>query len=111
MIVAKQYDNPDFSGYYNVGPDDRDCFQAGALVDIFIKYWGDGLRGVDKSDDGPHEAGFLKLDCTKLKSSFGWEPKWNLDTAIKKVVEWTRVYETCGDVRHCMETQIAEYMC
>ena len=110
MIAARQYEDSAYSGYYNVGPDDKDCFQAGKLVDAFIMYWGNGLKRVDQPDGGPHEAGFLKLDCTKLKSTFGWKPKWDLDTAIKKVVEWTRIYENGGDVRQCMEAQIEEYM-
>ena len=110
MIAAKQYDDPSCSGYYNVGPDDKDCYQTGALVDAFIRIWGDGLKRVDRPDGGPHEAGFLKLDCTKLKSIFGWMPKWDLETAIEKVVEWTRVYQAGGDLRGCMEEQIKEYI-
>ncbi len=110
MIAAKQYDDPSCSGYYNVGPDDKDCYQTGALVDVFIRFWGDGLKRVDRPDGGPHEAGFLKLDCTKLKSVFGWMPKWDLETAIEKVVEWTRVYQAGGDLRGCMEEQIKEYI-
>ena len=110
MIAAKHYDDPSCSGYYNVGPDDKDCYQTGALVDAFIRFWGDGLKRIDRPDDGPHEAGFLKLDCTKLKSAFGWMPKWDLETAIEKVVEWTRVYQAGGDLRGCMEEQIKEYI-
>ena len=62
LIAAKQYEDPKAADYYNVGPDDVDCFQTGALVDLFVSKWGDGLRWVDKYDGGPHEANFLKLD-------------------------------------------------
>ena len=110
MIAEKQYNDGKYAGYYNVGPDDRDCFQTGALVDTFVKYWGEGLRWIDRYDGGPHEANFLKLDCSKLKSTFGWQPIWDLEAAIQKVVEWTKCWQNEGDVRACMNKQIAEYL-
>lgn len=67
MIAQKQYEDIKYAGYYNVGPDDRDCFQTGALVDLFVEHWGEGMKWIDKYDGGPHEANFLKLDCSKLK--------------------------------------------
>ena len=110
MIAAKQYEDITYAGYYNVGPDDVDCFQTGALVDLFVSKWGDGLKWVNKYDGGPHEANFLKLDCSKLKSTFDWGPRWNLDTAIEKVVEWSKCWIDGQDVRACMDRQIAEFV-
>lgn len=110
MIAAKQYEDGKYAGYYNVGPDDEDCFEAGKLVDSFIRHWGEGLRRVDRSDGGPHEAGYLKLDCTKLKNVFGWSPRWNLDQAIGKTVEWTKTWHSDGDICACMDEQIREYL-
>lgn len=110
MIAAKQYEERNYQGYYNVGPDDCDCFQTGALVDLFVKHWGDGLKWIEKYDGGPHEANFLKLDCSKLKSKFGWKPKWTLDTAIAKTVEWSKSWEEGGDINACMEKQINEFI-
>ena len=110
MIAAKQYEDGRYAGYYNVGPDDRDCFQTGALVDTFVRYWDENLKWIDKSDGGPHEANFLKLDCSKLKKAFGWQPQWNLDTAVQKTVEWTKCWSSGGNVRTCMDMQINEYL-
>ena len=110
MIAAKQYEDPKFQSWYNVGPDDMDCFQTGELVDLFVKHWGDGLKWVDKYDGGPHEANFLKLDCSKLKSTFGWKPHWDLETAIAKVVEWSKVWVSDGDVRTVMNKQIKDFL-
>ena len=110
MIAAKQYEDNSFAGYYNVGPDEVDCFKTGALVDLFVEKWGEGLKWVNEYDGGPHEANFLKLDCSKLKSTFGWSPKWNLATAIKKTVEWSKCYVQGGDVRACMDKQISEFL-
>lgn len=110
MIAAKQYEDGKYAGYYNVGPDDVDCFQTGALVDLFVSKWGESLKWINRYDGGPHEANFLKLDCSKLKATFGWKPRWNLDTAIEKVVEWSKCWSNGEDVRKCMDTQIKEYL-
>jgi CDP-glucose 4,6-dehydratase len=110
MIAAKQYEDVKYAGYYNVGPDDQDCFQTGALVDLFVKHWGEGLKWIDKFDGGPHEANFLKLDCSKLKATFGWKPHWNLDKAVEKVVEWSKCWNDGSDVRKCMDKEIEEYI-
>ena len=109
MIAAKQYEDVKYSGYYNVGPDDSDCFKTGALVDLFVKKWGDGIKWINRCDDGPHEANFLKLDCSKLKTVFNWKPHWNLDIAVEKVVEWSKVWIENSDVRECMDKQIEEF--
>lgn len=110
MIAEKQYKDKKYAGYYNVGPDDTDCYQTGALVDMFVDKWGDGIKWENKYDGGPHEANFLKLDCSKLKTTFGWKPHWNLEMAIEKVVEWSKCWITGDDVRTCMDQQINEFM-
>ena len=110
MIAAKQYEDISFADYYNVGPDEVDCFKTGALVDLFTDKWGEGIKWINKYDGGPHEANFLKLDCSKLKNTFGWKPKWNLDKAIEKTVEWSKCYISGGNIRDCMDKQIAEFL-
>ena len=110
MIAMEQYEDIKYQGYYNVGPDDCDCFQTGALVDLFVKHWGDGMKWIEKYDGGPHEANFLKLDCSKLKNTFGWTPTWQLDTAIEKTVEWSKCRASGGDINACMDKQIDEFL-
>ena len=110
MIAAKQYEDHKYASWYNVGPDDQDCFQTSALVQLFVKHWGEGLKWVSKHEGGPHEANFLKLDCSKLKTIFGWKPHWNLETAVKKVVEWSKVWVEGQDVRRVMDKQIKEFL-
>ncbi len=110
MIAAKQYEDGKYAGYYNVGPDDCDCFSTGNLVDLFVNTWGGELKWVNRCDHGPHEANFLKLDCSKLKTVFGWKPTWNLADAITKVVEWTKVYAAGGDIAAEMDREIAEFV-
>lgn len=107
LLIAQNFDK---SGWYNVGPDEKDCFETGKLVDTFIKYWGEGLSWVNKYDGGPHEAGFLKLDNSKMKNTFDWKPTWDLDTAIKKTVEWYKVWRDGQDIITETEKEIREFL-
>ena len=109
-IVQKQYEDKKFSGFYNVGPDDCDCVTTGELVECFCNKWGEGIQWINKHDGGPHEANFLKLDCSKLKQTFDWKPKWRVDQAIEKTVEWTKIYFSKGDITACMDAQIEEFL-
>lgn len=110
MIAQKQYEDANFAGYYNVGPDECDCVTTGSLVKLFCEKWDNGLQAEIQQVDGPHEANFLKLDCSKLKKTFNWKPKWNIETAIEKTVDWTRVYVNDGDVPTIMDEQICEFL-
>lgn len=109
MIARRQYEDKSYAGFYNVGPEDRDCLTTGKLVDLFCQSWGKGLKWIDQSDGGPHEANFLKLDCSKLKHVFGWTPRWSVAEAVDKTVEWFKIYLDGGDIRACMDTQIKEF--
>lgn len=109
LIVQKQYEDSAFQGFYNVGPDDKDCVGTGELVEMFCSAWGEGLTWENRSDGGPHEANFLKLDCSKIKSKLGWQPRMDVSEAVKKSVEWGKAYYTKGDARSCIDQQIKEY--
>lgn len=109
MIAEKQYYDRKYEGYYNVGPNDQDCISTGTLTDLFCKKWGQGLSCVNQYDGGPHESSFLKLDCSKIKKTFNWEPRWNIEEAIDKTIEWTKVHLLNGDVSKIMDNQIEEF--
>ena len=106
MIAAKQYEDDKYSGCYNVGPDDVDCLQTSALVDLFVKKWGGELKWISCYDNGPHEANFLKLDCSKLKTIYKWKPRWDLETAVEMVVEWSKCWINNENVKECMNREI-----
>ena len=110
IIAQKQFEDKKYAGFYNVGPDETDCVTTGNLVDTFCAKWGEGIKWIDRYDGGPHEANFLKLDCSKLKSTFGWTPRWNLDEAMDKIVEWSKIWLAGGDVRVCMDRQRNDYL-
>ena len=110
MIAKAQYENKKYSGWYNVGPDDCDCVTTGDLMDRFCKSWGEGLSWYTKMVNGPHEANFLKLDCSKIKSVFDWRPRWHMSETISKICDWTKVYLAKGDVRAEMDKEIEEFI-
>lgn len=115
MIAQEQFRKPELAGSYNIGPDDADCRTTGELVTLFVKRWnemyGTSLEWVNVHDGGPHEANFLKLDCSRIKKIFGWRPKWSVEIAIDKIIEWTKAYqEEQGDVPKCIERQIKEFL-
>ncbi|MCR5774330.1 MAG: CDP-glucose 4,6-dehydratase [Lachnospiraceae bacterium] len=116
MIAARQFGDKKNEGSYNVGPDDADCLTTGELVQLFCDKWNQGdPKGIKASwkcenDGGPHEANFLKLDCSLIKHTFGWRPVWHVDTAVEKIIDWTRVYFEGGDLEDIMDRQIGEYL-
>lgn len=110
LIAQKQYENKSLADNYNVGPNEKDCITTSELVSLFCNKWQDNLRWESKSDSGPHEANFLKLDCSKIKNKLGWIPKFNIENAIEKTTEWYKAYLNNEDVIKLMENQIKEYI-
>ena len=111
MIAKRQYEDGAYAGWYNVGPDECDCVTTGQLVTLFKEKWGEGFRWLDQAEENaPHEANFLKLDCSKLKTTFGWSPRWHIAEAVEKTVAWTRVWLKDGDIPKAMDRQIAAYL-
>lgn len=110
MIAQKQYEDKTYAGFYNVGPDDRDCVTTGELVDLFCKAWGEGQTWENRFEGGPHEANFLKLDCSKLKQTFSWMPRWHVEQAVAYTAVWSKVYKENRDVSLCMDEQIEDFL-
>lgn len=114
MIAQKQYEDKSYAGSYNIGPEETDCWATGKLVDLFCNMWnkvaGDEITWVNQNDGGPHEATILKLDCSHVKYTFGWRPRWDVETAIENVCEWETVYMRQGDVVKETEREIRLYL-
>lgn len=119
LTIAKaQYEDKSKAGFYNVGPDDADCVTTGDIVTKFCAAWNnsDGADSFgtvsweNRHDGGPHEANFLKLDCSLIKQVFGWKPVWGIDKAIEMVVRFSqhRILEP-EKVAEEMDNEIAEF--
>lgn len=110
MIAMRQYTDKSLAGNYNVGPDDTDCYTTGDLVDLFCEKWeqrtGNKVNWINKYDGGPHEANFLKLDCSKLKKTFGWKPMMNVEEAMDSIVMWYYSYMRDMEIKEVTEKEI-----
>lgn len=111
MIAQQQYKDNRFAGWYNVGPDECDCVTTGQLVELFQSKWQGNFSWVSQEDIGaPHEANYLKLDCSKLKSVFGWSPRWHIGRAVEQTAAWTKVWLSHGNIPTEMDREIKEYL-
>jgi len=109
-IAQKQYEDSRYAGFYNVGPDDCDCVTTGDLVTLFCACWGENARWENQAEaDAPHEANFLKLDCSKIKSVFGWKPRWHIRECMEKTCAFSKVWLSGGDIPAEMDREINEF--
>ncbi len=109
-IAYMQAEDSSFADCYNVGPDDSDCITTGMLATMFCESFGENIRWINKHDGGPHEAGFLKLDSSKIKSKLGWKPCFDVRVAIDKTVQWAKAYASNENCSEVVERQIKEYL-
>ena len=63
----------------------------------------------ENEENAPHEANFLKLDCSKIKSTFGWKPRWHMEECMEKVCEFSKVWLAGGDIPAEMDKEIIEF--
>jgi len=111
LLARKLYEyGSEYASAWNFGPDDKDCKTVGYIVSKMCELWGEGAKFNLDNGSNPHEANFLKLDCSKSKYKLGWEPKWSLDTALEKIVDWTKAYKSKKDLEAVCYAQIKEYM-
>lgn len=110
-IAQKQYEDNRYAGYYNVGPDDCDCVTTGELVDLFCSTWGEGAAWINQAEaNAPHEANFLKLDCSKVKATFGWKPRWHIKECMEMTCRFSKVWLAGGDIPAEMDYEINTFL-
>ena len=100
---------PIFAEGWNFGPDDGDAKPVEWIVKRMCERWGnESLYEIDKGEH-PHEAHYLKLDCSKAKSELDWFPRWDLEKAIDSIIEWTEAYSQKRDILDVCLKQIEEF--
>lgn len=99
----------EMSGAWNFGPSGNDSKPAQFVADRIVRLWGDNAGWERGTESGPHEAGFLSLDCSKAHARLAWQPKLSLEEALKLTVEWYRGYSDGEDVRALSICQISRY--
>lgn len=99
-----------FADGWNFGPGDEDARAVSWIVDRMRRAWGEAGHGT-LADTGPrpHEAGVLRLDCSKARSALGWRPALELERAIEWIVGWHKAVAAGEDSRAVTLGQIAEY--
>jgi len=98
-----------FSEGWNFGPKDEDCKPVSWILDKMVTYWGNNASWNLDKNNNPHEAGFLKLDCSKASNRLKWNPKWNLQLTLKSIVDWHQLYTNGGDIKKQCLKEINTY--
>jgi CDP-glucose 4,6-dehydratase len=98
-----------YSGAWNFGPNDADARSVQEVIQLLIDRWGCAVAWQQDGQPAPHEAHFLKLDCSKARQELGWTPSWSLERAIEAIVEWQAVFHKKGDIAAIMCSQIDTY--
>ena len=99
----------DYAEGWNFGPNDEDAQPVSVLADIMVDSWGYDAQW--RLDDGahPHEARFLKLDCSKAKTLLKWKPVWGLERALDETVQWYKSWHDQENMHDFTLSQIQAY--
>ena len=94
---------------WNFGPSDDDAKPVQWIVEHLTRAWGEGAAWQLDTQPQPHEAHYLKLDCSKARMQLGWQPRWNLARALHSIIDWHKAMRQHADMRAICLSQIAEY--
>jgi len=100
---------PAFAEAWNFGPDDKDAQNVEWMTKTICDLWGEGAQYEIDKNPQPHEANYLKLDCSKAKTELGWIPKWDIETILRSIVDWNKAFIKGEDIRTVTENQIDTY--
>lgn len=109
-LAAKLYgEGTKYAQSWNFGPDDNDAQNVEWITRTICEYWGEQAAYEVDTNPQPHEANYLKLDCSKAKAELNWIPKWNIDTTLKSIVDWNKAYLSGKNIRKVTFGQINQY--
>lgn len=98
-----------FAEAWNFGPKDEDCQPVSWILDKMVAKWGKGASWVLDQNNNPHEAGYLKLDCSKAAMQLNWYPKWNLEYTLESIINWHQQYISGKNIQEQCLLEIAKY--
>lgn len=102
-------DGVNYGGAWNFGANDCDAKPVGWIVAEMAKLWGDGATWTHETQNQPHEAHYLKLDCAKAKHYLNWQPQLDVKTALSWVVDWVKAWEANANMREFTANQIRAF--
>ncbi|RED83980.1 CDP-glucose 4,6-dehydratase [Cohnella phaseoli] len=110
LLAEKLYsEGSKYADGWNFGPRDYDAKNVQWIVEKLIRMWNKNLTFQIDKNEHPHEAHYLKLDCTKAHQLLGWKPRWNIEIALEKIIDWTYCYKEQGNIRDFTIQQIKDY--
>ena len=111
LLGAKLYTTGcEYAEGWNFGPNDSDAQPVEWIISTICNLWGENASYVLDDKPQPHEATYLKLDCSKAKARLGWHPKWDIEKALNQIVGWTKAYHRGEDMSAICKSQIEEYL-
>jgi CDP-glucose 4,6-dehydratase len=110
MLAKKCFEDKSFGEAWNFGPDKNECWPVSKLAEQFTKLI-PGHPGVGlNTSTNPHEAHFLRLDCTKAKDKLKWKPKLTTSEAIQLTANWYLDCESNKNLKAVTNEQIRNYL-
>ncbi|OCB01949.1 CDP-glucose 4,6-dehydratase [Acidithiobacillus ferrivorans] len=111
LLLAQRLlqDGQRFASGWNFGPEDQDAQSVSWIVEQVVNQWGDAARWTQDAGEHPHEAHYLKLDCSKAHTELGWQPQWDLRHALNQTISWHKAYLAGEDLRAVCQEQIRAY--
>ena len=111
LVLAEHLFNEgkSFAEAWNFGPKDEDCKPVSWILDKMVANWNDHASWELDKNNNPHEAGYLKLDCSKAAAKLNWKPKWDLDFTLGKIINWHQSFLNGSNIHDECLKEIAEY--
>ena len=109
-LAAKLYtEGAKYDGGWNFGPEEKDAKNVEWIIQRICKLWSnDASYGLDTKLQ-PHEANYLKLDCSKAKAELDWEPRWDIETTLQSIVDWNKAFLRGENMKDNTIKQIDDY--
>ena len=109
-LAAKLYtEGPEYGQAWNFGPEDNDAQNVEWITKKICELWDDGAHYEIDTNPQPHEANYLKLDCSKAKAELDWLPNWNIQQTLESIVEWNKSFINKENIREVSIKQIIEF--
>lgn len=112
MLLAERLMAGDkaFETAWNFGPPQGDARTVGDIVDALIRLWGGDARWEPANDAQPYEARLLTVDNSLAVGRLKWRPRWTLDTALERTVEWYRAFYGGQPMADITARQIEDFL-
>jgi CDP-glucose 4,6-dehydratase len=110
LAEALYHDPLKYSEAWNFGPNEEDARPVSWIADYITRQWSDSAQWVQEGGEHPHEANYLKLDCSKAKSRLGFKPQYDLSKSLAQTIAWYKAYLAGEEMKHFTMAQIQQFI-